>query len=117
MDRSEAISKLEDSFKKPCATPNTSQLPYEEFLTKEKDKLLSLVIEPIKVSAYAGAWAREYGVFKCEENTMYVIAGTKNSWLLYNPENGHFALANGNPSGRLELVGFSSSDALAEWRG
>ncbi|MGZ5044571.1 MAG: hypothetical protein ACXV8P_07250, partial [Methylobacter sp.] len=43
--------------------------------------------------------------------------GEKNHWLLYDPSNEMFSLATGTLGSELELIGFRSKDALAEWYG
>ena len=87
-------------------------------MAAERDKLLRLVIEPTKVKAVPSDWARSYAVLRNDSYDMFAIAGKGQSWLLFDPCTEEYALANGDPkSGILELIGFSSKDALAEWRG
>ncbi len=118
MNKEEAIAKLEESFAMPSSTPGGGEgESREQFLTKERKTLLSLVIEPKPVNAKAGEWVRKYGTFQNEQYKMIAIAGFGKHWLLFNPENNEFALAEGELDGELNLVGFSSNDALAEWRG
>ena len=119
MTKEEAIAVLEDSFARPCATPDYGASDREAFLIEEKKKLLSLVIEPIEVVATTSSWSQRHGSLHESSYVMWAVAGTDGSWLLFEPKATEFALAHGSlvPGQRLELVGFSSTDALAEWRG
>jgi len=119
MNRSEAQSIVEASFSRPIATPNTSQLPREEFIELEKAKLLQSLIEPFEVISYAGTWAIEHCGFEEKEYRMIAIANEGTTWLLYEPASQHFykAWRTEGSSSKLFLLGFHSDDALTEWRG
>lgn len=119
MTKEEAIAILEASFARPCATPDHGASDREAFLKEEKAKLLSLVIDPVEVVATTSSWSQRHGSLRESGYVMWALAGADGSWLLFEPKAAEFALAHGSlvPGQRLELVGFSSTDALAEWRG
>lgn len=119
MTKEEAIAVLEASFSRPCATPDYGASDREAFLREEKEKLLSLVIDPVEVIATTSGWSQKHGSLREPSYAMWVLAGADESWLLFEPKSAEFALARGGfmPGQQLELIGFSSTDALAEWRG
>jgi hypothetical protein len=118
MEKEEAVAALKASLELPSCTPAVGVADREQFLTVEREKLLGLVIDPIKVSAVPTDWARKYAPLKNDRYDMFAIAGKEGSWLLLDPSTNEFALAYGDPlTGTVSLFGFSSSDALAEWRG
>ena len=119
MNRLDALAAIEASLARPCATPCTWREDRDTYIEEEKAKLRACLIEPVAVQAIASAWAQQHCGQTGDTKSMYAIAHRESAWLLYEPDTGMFALAfdlNAQP-GSLSLLGFSSSDALAEWLG
>ena len=118
MTKADAVEVLKLSFSQPSATPDHGARDRERFLATEREKLFRLVIDPVKVKAVPSAWAKQYAVLRNESYEMFAIAGEGATWLLFDAATKEYALASGSlQSGSLELLGFSSPDALTEWRG
>lgn len=117
MNKADIVELLTESFKNGTSSPFVGVENWDDCVRIENEKLLSLAIEPIKVTAHTNEWVRKHGEFPGEKYEMYVIAGKEPDWLLFNPETECFSLAKGKISEKLILIGFASDDALAEWRG
>jgi hypothetical protein len=77
---------------------------------------MTALIEPVTVSVVNRTYDYEQkGI--AEFNNAFAVARLGESWLLYVPSVSRFALAFGKDPGSLLALGFSSSDALAEWLG
>jgi hypothetical protein len=122
MGGSDAIPALEASLAKDSATPSMGAQDREVYLQEQRADLRTCIMEPVLVVARASAWAQQYCGLNAEPYSMFAVAyykGQVGQCLLYNPENGLFSLAYGHiddPAG-VELVGYASKDALAEWLG
>ncbi len=81
--------------------------------------LLARVIEPIGVQALANDWAQKHVAnTPGDVRTLVAVARHDDKWLLFDPKEATFALAYGSAEAMpLGLLGFSSTDALAEWLG
>ena len=118
MTRDEALARLDQSFAQPSATPDHGVVDRESFLKAERAKLRALVIDPIAVVAVPSDWAKRYSDLRGERYEMYAVAGDGKQWLLFDPRTENFSQATGDiRSGAVELTGWASRDALAEWRG
>jgi hypothetical protein len=117
MNRASSEAALEASFARASSTPNTSSLPYEEFLEIEKDKLRLHLIDPINVFARPCQWAIDHSGFQDKAFSLVAIASDGHDWLLYEESSGLFYLAQKDNNENLLLIGLCSDDALAEWRG
>ena len=123
MSNEEAIQALHDSLAADSSTPSTGPSDDRDtYLREKRAELLACVIEPVTVVARAGDWAQKHCGLGAEPYLMVAVAYADSkvgSCLLYNPENGLFSLAYGHPDATegLDLVGYSSADALAEWLG
>jgi hypothetical protein len=119
MTREDAVRLVEQSLSRPSATPNTSELPQDEFLARERDNLRACLIEPIPVSARPGEWAIKHAGFENRPYHLFAVAKFETRWLLYDPASRVFykAWSESENGGQLFLLGFFSDDALAEWNG
>jgi hypothetical protein len=119
MNRTQARAILEASLSRPSSTPNTSQLPRDEFIEIQKDELRKHLVEPIEVTARPGDWAIKHCGLGDRDYPMIAIARDNDMWLLLDPDSGFFykAFALEGDSTKIFLLGFYSDDALAEWRG
>jgi hypothetical protein len=117
-----AIDALNASLARDSATPCTWRPDRDAYLEEMRAELRALIIEPVPVDAYAGEWAQKYCGLAAGPHKRLAVA---HSWqgvgqcLLYESETGLFSLAYGHPGDPkgLDLVGYSSDDALAEWLG
>lgn len=122
MSNNDVIQALNASLAAESSTPNLGQTDRETYLKEQRLALRACVIEPVVVTANAGTWAQQYCGLSAESYRMMAVAylNTKvGQCLLYNPDTGLFSLAYGHlndPEG-LDLIGHSSTDALAEWLG
>jgi len=108
---------LLESLSKASSTPDYGASDREVFLEKQREKLRKIIISPTSVTAHPSNWAKEHGVFQDETYEMFAVAGEGENWLLYHPDSESFSLARGKLGSRMELIGFRSKDALAEWYG
>ena len=117
MNTLRATRAFEASLRRQSSTPDYGASSREDYLAKEVEKLRGLATEPRSVRACARGWAADHGDFAAGEYEMVVVAGEGSSWLLYDEESDAFCQARGDLEGELQLVGFRSKDALAEWLG
>lgn len=122
MGKIDAIQALELSLSQDSATPTLGGPDRQTYLSEQRARLRSCIIEPTPVVARAGEWAQKYCGLTAEPYNMIAVAfspGTVGCCLLYNPATGMFSLAYGHihDVAGLDLVGYSSTDALAEWLG
>lgn len=108
---------LRNSLSEPSSTPDYGSPDRASFLARQREKLKRLIITPVPVTAHPSKWAKEHGEFHDDQYEMFAVAGEGEDWLLYDPCNETFALAKGSLGNEMELVGFRSHDALAEWNG
>lgn len=114
LDPGKALLK---SLSKPSSTPDYGAPDRESFLEEQREKLKSLIVTPITVTAHPSKWAKEHGEFQDDIYEMFAVAGEGENWLLYDPGTEAFSLAKGKLGSNMELIGFRSKDALAEWNG
>ncbi|MDB5804342.1 MAG: hypothetical protein JWN73_1664 [Betaproteobacteria bacterium] len=110
---------VEASFARSITTPNTSKLPWDEFIEQEKAALRQCLVEPFAVIAKPGAMAiAEFG-FENKTYEMIAIANADAIWLFYEPASGFYYKGWNEEGDRASLyfLGFCSDDALTEWRG
>ena len=119
MTRQEALAIVEESLARPSATPNTSELPRDQFLAREREKLRACLVEPFSVSARPGEWAMKHAGFEDREYFLVAVAKSESSWLFYDPASRLFykGWSNKENGEKFFLFGFYSHDALAEWNG
>ena len=111
MTKEQAREILEDSLSRPTATP--------AFLENKREELRHCLMDPIAVSAVASPWAQQTLELDALTHPFIAIArDANNRWLLYCEERKTFWKAYGENTGApLELLGYSSGDALCEWNG
>jgi hypothetical protein len=114
-----AIQALKEALTRPSSTPCTWRGDRDAYLAEQKAALLARVIEPVTVQAIANDWAQKHVANTSGDiQTLVAVARDDDKWLLFDPKNGTFALAYGSiETSPLGLLGFSSTDALAEWLG
>jgi hypothetical protein len=114
-----AIHALKEALARPSGTPCTWREDRDAYLAEQTSALLERVIEPVAVQAVANDWAQKYVANTTSEvKTLIAVARQDDKWLLFDPNTATFALAYGTPETMpLGLLGFSSTDALAEWLG
>ncbi|MEO3684726.1 hypothetical protein ABHN84_20930 [Shewanella vesiculosa] len=116
MTKSDAISKLLASFQDEPQVITPKGRTYEDYVEERKKDLLGYVIEPENVFV-ASACFPEYYLEMYQSNNVWAIAKWEDNWLLTLEAENEFALAFGENKNNLMMLGFSSSDALAEWLG
>lgn len=116
MNKELAVSALKKSFSRGSSTPISWVADREAYIAEKCSELLDAVIEPVLASISAETY--NYGVKQeLEAAHVYAIAKSGTNWLVYSPEADRFSLAFGEQPDKLTILGFSSSDALAEWLG
>jgi hypothetical protein len=116
MTESDAISKLLVSFKDDPQVITPKGKTYENYVEERKVGLLDCVIEPQKVKVTSACFP-EYYLEKYQSSAVWVIAKWEDNWLFTLESENEFALAFGECKDSIMMLGFSSSDALAEWLG
>jgi hypothetical protein len=116
MTRTDAISKIRVSLidSPQVITPKNST--YKSYVKQQSNALIEAAIEPTKAKVGSACFP-EYYLEKYQKSTVWAIARSDNNWLLTLENEQEFALAFGNSTTNLMMLGFSSSDALAEWLG
>ena len=119
MKSDEALRLLDESLSRPSSTPTLGGEDRDQYLYRQREALRSCVIEPVLIKATASTWAKEQCGLPDVEFEMLALVHQERNWLLLNPDTKEFFLAYGNhpDNDRIELLGFSSDDALAEWLG
>jgi hypothetical protein len=114
-----AIRALKDALARPSRTPCTWRNDRDAYVSEQTAALLGRVIEPIQVQAVANEWAQKYvSETSGAVRSFIAVARHDDKWLLFDPNTGTFSLAYGaTESMPLGLLGFSSTDAIAEWLG
>jgi hypothetical protein len=119
MGNAEALRELEESLSRPSSTPCTWRADRDAYLEEMRTQLRKRVIDPIQVTAVASGWSQQFASQTPEVREMLAGAREGDTWLLLDPKSREFAKAFGGDAkaGPLSLLGFSSTDALAEWLG
>jgi hypothetical protein len=116
MTESDAISKLLVSFKDEPQVITPKGKTYEDYVEERKESLLNCVIKPVKVKVTSACFP-EYYLEKYQSSIVWAISKWEDNWLLTLENENEFALAFGEGKDNIMMLGFSSSDALAEWLG
>jgi len=116
MTKTEAITKIKESLldEPQVLTPKNST--YEIYVKERAIALIESVIEPKPITVN-GACFPQYYLELYQNSSVWVIANSGDNWLLTLEDKQEFALAFGENPNNLTMLGFSSSDALAEWLG
>lgn len=116
MDASEARRTIAESLTQGSRTPCTWRSNRDAYIAEKSQELIAALIDPVMVSVVNRTYDHEHrGI--AEFANAVAVARNGESWLLYIPNASHFALAFGKDAESLLALGFSSSDALAEWLG
>jgi hypothetical protein len=116
MTESDNIVKLMASFKDEPQVITLKGETYEKFVEERKARLLDRVIKPQKIKVTLACFPENY-LAKYPSSVVWAIAKWDESWLLTLESENEFALAFGECKDNIIMLGFSSSDALAEWLG
>ena len=107
---------IEESLARGSGTPCAWRSDRETYIAEQSRDLLSALIDPVMVSIGARAYDYEPRGLT-EYKDAFAVAQRGERWLLYLPTEGQFALAFGRQADALSALGFSCTDALAEWLG
>ena len=116
MDRATAEKILDGSLARGSNTPIPAGSDASEYLEAHAHRLRRAAIDPVEVKITDACFEKEWAE-GLKEKKVYGIAKDDDHWLLFIEETGEFALAFGASPLSLNLLGFSSTDALAEWLG
>lgn len=116
MTREEAVSKIRLSLLDEPQVITPKNTTYEEYVERCSTSLIQSVIEPKRVKINKACFP-EYYLERYKSSKVWVIANSRDNWLITIENESEFALAFGNNPSDLMMLGFSSSDALAEWLG
>ena len=116
MKRLEAIEKIKKSLSEGSNTPCTWRSDRENYISEMSEELLSRVIDPVRVKITSASFP-EYAYTEYQDLSVWAVARSEKNWLLTPDSKQEFALGFGENSQNIEMHGFSSSDALAEWLG
>jgi hypothetical protein len=116
MNKEAALAAIQASFKRGSSTPCSWAPDQNAYIAQKQSELLALVIEPVPVSITDETFT--YGVKQqLSSSSVFAVARRADTWLLYEPTTDVFSLAHGDSPAAMSILGFSSSDALAEWLG
>jgi hypothetical protein len=119
MDAADATRFVRESLSIPnedCCAWSPPDEERDAFLNERRSDLINSLVDPYCVMVTPDASARIFGQWEERPYTMFVVAKTdKNTVLLLNSENGCFSLGSFDAAGVVQILGFSSNDALAEW--
>ena len=116
MNKAKALAAIQASFERGSNTPCSWAPDRNAYIAQKECELLELVIEPVTANITGETF--NYGVSEeLSSATVFAIARTADAWLLYAPTADVFSLASGDSPAAVSILGFSSSDALAEWLG
>jgi len=115
MNKIEAIEKIQHSLdsKEPQIIPPGGR-EYKEYVKELTETLFECVIDPIKVKVVSSC-AKDGDLEQFQNSVVWAIARRENDWLLTLDSENEFALAFGEDSEKLMMLGFCSPDALHEW--
>jgi len=117
MDTSVISKAIESSIAGDSSTPDYGAVDRQKYLNMKRDELRRALVTPVEVTVRTSEWIRRYGEFQLDEYEMIAVARDGDHWLLYDPESTEFCAADGPSNGDITLIGFKSTDALAEWLG
>src|SRR5262245_9006290 len=119
MDATDVKRLVRESLSIPnedCCAWSPPDRDRNEFLDEGRSDLSKWLVEPYQVLVTPDSTARRFGDWEDRPYAMFVVAKTdKNSVLLLNSETGYFSLGSFDASGGVQILGYSSDDALAEW--
>ncbi|MCC9598437.1 MULTISPECIES: hypothetical protein [unclassified Rubrivivax] len=116
MTRDEAMQAIRASVALGSVTP-LFELDRDAEIERLTADLVASAIEPA-AATILGVAQNDSGLKQLvAQDPPLVIARSGDNWLGYLPGVKEFFLAYGPHPGRLNALGFHSSDALAEWRG
>jgi hypothetical protein len=116
MNKALAIEALNASIARGCNTPCSWAPDRDTYISEKFSELLGFVIDPVEVQDLQENY--NYGIKdQLSGGPVFAIASSNGNWLLYSPTLDLFAVAQGDKSNNLTLLGFASNDALTEWLG
>lgn len=116
MNRESAMRAVRASISRGSCTPCTWRADRDAYISEKSSELLGFVIDPVPVRIASEIY--NYGAKEqLAKSALFAIANSSQKWLLYAPDTDQFSLAFGSSPEALEILGFSSNDALAEWLG
>lgn len=116
MNKDQAIEKILASIRDGAQVITPQGKVYEEYVKEQTEALLGNVIDPIRVNVVSASFP-EYDFDRYKRSEVWAIAKSQTNWLLTLAEENEFALGFGDTAAEMMMLGFSSSDALAEWLG
>lgn len=116
MDKEIALHAIEVSLARGSGTPCTWRDDRDVYIEEKSGELRASVIEPVQVQVANSSFVSEV-TSELQDRSLFAIAHSGNSWLVFSPDSFDFALAFGDTENDLAFCGFYSSDALAEWLG
>jgi hypothetical protein len=116
MNKAQALAAIQASFERGSNTPCSWASDQEAYIAQKQNELINLLIEPVAASIIDEVFS--YGAKEeLSSKAVFAIARKEDKWLLYAPSTDVFSLASGESPSTMSILGFSSSDALAEWLG
>lgn len=116
MNKSEASDAIHASLERGSSTPATWTADRDEYIKEKSLELEACVIDPVRVRITGETF--RYGAHtRLNDVEVFAIARRGEDWLLFAPVLRTFSLAFGSNEQDLSILGFASTDALAEWLG
>lgn len=116
MDKTEAIYKIKASLEHHASRGIPKGVDGVEFIKQQSNFLLESAIEPERVSfVFASFPGADFDLYN--SSVVWAIARHNENWLLTIQGKNSFALGFGHSTNDIEMLGFSSENALGEWCG
>ncbi|WP_198411332.1 hypothetical protein [Marinimicrobium alkaliphilum] len=116
MNREQAKQKVEASLALGCHTAAPWVEDREAYIAEKAADLIACIIQPVSATVVAASYP-EYSFAEYHESKVWAIAKSGDNWLLTLDGKPDFALGFGSDPASIEMLGFSSADALGEWLG
>ena len=116
MSKDEILQIIRDSRAKGTSSPFVGALSREDEIDKSFLQLENCLVEPFPVNVVAAYHPQKECKF-INGPDVIAIAENNNEYLLYTTTTKLFAKAWRTDENQFTILGFSSTDVIAEWRG
>lgn len=116
MSKDEILSIINDARSKGTSSPFVGANHREAEIDKCLEQLKSCLIAPIPVQVVAAYYPQENCEFVDKEDVL-AIAQSSEEYLLYSTSAKLFSKAWKTGDNQFTILGFSTDDVIAEWRG
>ena len=116
MEKPQVLKTIRESRKRGTCSPFVGAADREAEIDKVLIQLEASLIEPEKAKVVSAHFPQEDRVF-LKNQGVFAVAKSGDEYLLHSVAENLFAKAWKSKNQEFTILGFSSSDAIAEWRG